>query len=126
MTGTILVVDDNPMIRRIFERILEPAGYTVITAADGETGRTLARDKRPSLILLDIKLPGRDGGEMAQELADELKTADIPVIFVSGLVSSRDEAELGPGGYPLIAKPFERAKILDMVQRRIRAFQTQA
>ena len=125
VTGTIVVVDDDPMIRKILERILGAAGYTVITAADGETGRTLARDKRPSLILLDINLPGLDGGEMAQELADELRTADIPVIFISGLVTGQDEAEPGPGGYPLIAKPFERARLLERVGRYIRAFQTQ-
>jgi len=126
VTGTILVVDDDPMILRMLERILEAAGYTVVTAGDGEAGRTLARDKRPSLILLDINLPGLDGGEVAQELADELRTADIPVIFVSGLIGGRDEAELGPGGYPLVAKPFERPKLLDMVRRHIRASQTRA
>lgn len=119
---TILVVDDDASICHVLERMLKPSGYTVLTAATGDEGRSLAREKKPSLILLDINLPGLDGGEIAQQLADELRTADIPVIFISGLISGKDEADIGPAGYPMIGKPFDRAKLLGMIHRYLRAF----
>jgi anti-anti-sigma factor len=123
---TVLVVDDDPSIRRVLERILTPAGYAVFTASNGDEGRSLAREKKPSIILMDINLPGLDGGEVAQQLADELRTADIPVIFISGLISGKDEADIGPAGYPMIGKPFDRAKLLNTVHRYIRAFDSPA
>ena len=126
MNEMILVVDDDPAVRTILECILLSAGYRACTATGGAMGIRKALEEKPSLILLDINMPGTDGCDVAQTLKNEPKTAGIPIVFISGLVTPREETILGPWGYPLIAKPFNRAKILETVQKYICAFQTHA
>jgi CheY-like chemotaxis protein len=125
MNEKVLVVDDNPAVLEVARRVLANSEYQVITAGTGEEGILLAKRDRPSLILLDIDLPGADGGDVARALGDIPATADIPIIFVSGLVTIKDETPMGSGGRPLLAKPFERPKLLETVRRYMRAFEPQ-
>ena len=81
-TLRILVVDDNPDIREFIHRsVLEPAGYTVITADNGLQGLQKARQERPDLILLDYEMPQMNGIEMLRALKEHNIT--IPVILVT-------------------------------------------
>ena len=81
---TLLVVDDDPAIRESLEELLRHQGYRVLTAADGEEGLQVAREKRPDLIVLDVALPGMDGFRVATLMKDDPALSKIPIILYSG------------------------------------------
>ena len=90
-TKSILVVEDDEMTLRMLDRVLSGAGYTVIPASNGFDALSLARDKRPDLLILDIVLPGLDGILVASRLKDDPRTRDIPIIFFSSLEETEIE-----------------------------------
>ena len=94
---SILVVEDSRFLRLANERALVRAGYSVMTAADGEEGLRMACQNVPDLILLDMMLPKLGGPEVLQALRQEPLTAQVPVIVLSGL-SQRNEARLKEAG----------------------------
>jgi CheY-like chemotaxis protein len=109
--GTILVVDDNVDIRALTKRLLEIAGYTVITAADGEEGLRFYQEHRSTIALLltDVAMPKMNGFE----LADRVLATDshIPVLFISGEVGcTYKDSEC-------LAKPFRPAQLIAAVGR---------
>jgi CheY-like chemotaxis protein len=89
----ILLVDDSKFLRRAGERALERAGYQVITAADGAEALTIAKDRIPNLIVLDMMLPKLSGLEVLRALKQDVATKDIPVIVLTAL-SERNAAKL--------------------------------
>jgi DNA-binding response OmpR family regulator len=114
MARTILLVDDDALMRRSLAFHLEQAGYRVHTAASAEDALTLVRRTPPDLVLLDIGLPEMDGLEALRELKAE---QDLPVIFLTARRRQLDEVlglELGADDY--ITKPFD----VDVVLARIK------
>jgi two-component system, cell cycle response regulator DivK len=112
----VLIVEDNVANMTLAVFLLESAGHTVLSAVDAEAGLTLARDERPSLILMDIQLPGMDGLEATALLKREDTTRDIPVIALTALAMKGDEARIraaGCDGY--IAKPMRYLDFLATV-----------
>ena len=102
----VLVVEDNADNMLLTVLLLESAGHTVLSAADAETGLTLARDEQPDLILMDVQLPGMDGLEATALLKQDAATSGIPVLALTALAMHGDEARIraaGCDGY--IAKP---------------------
>ena len=102
----ILIVEDNPANLKLATFLLESAGHTVLSAKDAEAGLTLARAELPSLILMDIQLPGMDGLAATALLKSDAVTRDIPVIALTALAMKGDEERIraaGCDGY--IAKP---------------------
>jgi CheY-like chemotaxis protein len=87
---TILVIDDSRHLQIAFKKILASAGYKVQLASDGEEGLRLALDKKPDVILLDMLLPKLGGVEVLRALKQDPKTAQIPVIALSGLPQSNE------------------------------------
>jgi DNA-binding response OmpR family regulator len=81
----ILLVDDSRLLRVANERALHKAGYSVICAADGEAALVMTREQMPDLILLDMMLPKVEGLEVLRTLKGDSRTADIPVIVLTGL-----------------------------------------
>lgn len=80
----ILLVDDDPLLRRLFGGKLTEIGYEVIYASNGNDAREITRRLKPDLILMDIKMPGlEDGFAIAERLKSEDITKDIPIIFLS-------------------------------------------
>jgi len=103
----ILVVEDEADIRELINYKLSQEGFQVLEAADGEIGLDAARTQAPSLVLLDIMLPGLDGLELCRRLKRDPLTEAIPVIIVSAKGEESDVVtglELGADDY--IAKPF--------------------
>src|SRR5262245_60852640 len=84
---TVLVVDDEPMLRNLLCRLLKMEGYEFVEAEDGQTALDLAATEKPDLVLLDVMLPARDGLDV---LGDLRRTSDIPVILVSALAEEAD------------------------------------
>ncbi len=84
MNPRILVADDDPDLREIVRLTLERDGYDVIEAADGDQALERAIDSAPSLILLDLIMPGTDGVDTCRRLKSDRRTLSVPVIFISG------------------------------------------
>ncbi|MFC2048056.1 response regulator transcription factor [Chloroflexota bacterium] len=114
----ILVVDDERTVRDILQRILEKAGYDVITAANGQEALDKISQFDVSLVLLDIMMPELDGFDVLERMPQHL---NIPVIMLSGI---RDETtkidSLGLGADDYIAKPFSSEELLARIQAKIR------
>ena len=102
-TKHILIIDDDPALRRLFGGKLTQAGFEVMYSADGNEGRELARRFQPDLILLDIRLPGTDGFDIARRLHGERQTAHIPIVFLTNedlsMEAEKNVKELWVRGY---------------------------
>src|SRR5438034_9615105 len=116
---TVLVVDDEPMVRDVVSRYLERDGHRVVTAGDGEAGRGLIESEAPSLVLLDVMLPGRtDGLELCRWIRS---TSDLPVILLTARVEETDRIvglELGADDY--VTKPFSPRELATRVRTVLR------
>jgi len=107
-TPRVLLVDDEPAIRTICRVNLEVSGMIVVEAADGGEALELVRAERPSLLLLDVMMPDVDGWTVAERLAADPETRELPVVFLSaraGIEDRRRARDLGAVGY--IVKPFD-------------------
>jgi two-component system cell cycle response regulator DivK len=118
--ATILLVEDNETNMKLSLFLLESADHTVITATNAEAGLTLARERHPDLILMDIQLPGMDGLEATLQLKADDTTRDIPVIALTALAMKGDEERIraaGCDGY--IAKPLDYKQFLSTIKSRL-------
>ena len=115
---TVLVIDDDELTHKLVAEALEPAGYRVVGAKDGEEGwHTLLR-VRPNLILLDLYMPLMTGWGFAQKMQQE--GIPVPIIIMSGMIQNADDAaELGAVDF--LRKPFTiedlRAKVAARTRR---------
>jgi two-component system alkaline phosphatase synthesis response regulator PhoP len=115
---TILVVDDEPKIAQIASDFLQHAGYGVIAAADGETALELARTKRPALVVLDLKLPGMDGLDVAKALR---RDSSVPIIMLTARVEESDRLRgLALGADDYLTKPFSPRELVARVKAVLR------
>jgi DNA-binding response OmpR family regulator len=113
MKTSILLVDDDALVRRSVKYRLEQEGYAVTTAEEGEEALLLARQDRPDLVLLDIGLPDRSGLDIARTLQREI---NVSIIFLTGRREEMDVVvglELGAEDY--ITKPFGMRELLARV-----------
>lgn len=109
----ILVVDDDPEIRRFIAAALSDSGYAVQLAANGGEALSAVAEHRPALILLDVRMPGVDGWQVL----DALRSAageQTPVVVMTASFSGQDQA-LRSGAQGYLAKPFELADLLECV-----------
>lgn len=120
-TPRILVVDDEPEIRRLVGEILEDEGYQIDMAENASFARDLKKSKNPSLILLDIWMPDTDGITLLKEWVAE-EGALCPVIMMSGHGSVEAAVEATRlGAYDFLEKPLSMAKLLLIVERALEA-----
>jgi CheY-like chemotaxis protein len=113
----VLLVDDEQAIRTICRVNLEGDGFSVLEAKDGAEALAAIRRQRPSLVLLDVMMPGVDGWSVAERLAADKKARDIPVVFLSARAASEDRLraqELGAVGY--VVKPFDPVELAGVVR----------
>jgi two-component system cell cycle response regulator DivK len=102
----ILVIEDNPANMKLATLLLANDGHAVLCAVDAETGLTLARMRRPDLILMDVQLPAMDGLAATALLKHDPVTAAIPVIALTAMASQADrEKSQAAGCDAYIAKP---------------------
>lgn len=120
MTEKILVVDDEEDILRIIELELCEAGYEVLTASSGEEGIAKAKSGKPAVILLDVNMPGMDGGATACHLKNDPATENIPIIFLTSLVKKEELAKKGMiGDNFFVSKPCTSDELLNAVKRHL-------
>jgi CheY-like chemotaxis protein len=113
----VLLVDDEPSIRAICRVNLEGDGLRVLEAKDGAEAIDEVRRQRPSLVLLDVMMPAVDGWAVAEQLAADSVTRDIPVVFLSARASHEDRLraqQLGAVGY--VVKPFDPVELAGIVR----------
>lgn len=119
--GYIMVVDDEPEIRRLVQEILEDEHYRVATTDSAEGAREMFRRHRPDLVLLDIWMPGTDGITLLKEWSAGGR-ADVPVVMMSGHGTVETAVEATRlGAYDFIEKPVSMAKLLVTVDRALAA-----
>ncbi|KAF1004225.1 MAG: Sensory/regulatory protein RpfC [Luteibacter sp.] len=111
----ILVVEDDPAFARILADMIHRKGHRVLAAGDGESGLALARQYRPTGILLDVMLPGMDGWTVIERLKADAGTRHIPVHFISATDDSTRGLELGAVGF--LTKPVSRESISAAFER---------
>ena len=105
---TILIVEDSELNRRLLEVVLEPHGYRLLTAKDGETGMMLARTEQPDLILMDVLLPGMNGYEATRHLRADPETRRIVIVALTASASGEQkEQALAAGCDGYIPKPID-------------------
>ncbi|MCG7210745.1 response regulator [Streptomyces arenae] len=115
-SGRVLVVDDNKVIRQLIRVNLELEGLEVVTAADGAECLDVVHQVRPDVITLDVVMPRLDGLRTAAQLRADPRTRDLPLAIVSACTPYEIDAGLGVGVDAFLAKPFEPAELVRMVQ----------
>jgi two-component system phosphate regulon response regulator PhoB len=122
---TILVVDDEPDIREVIRFALEGAEFQVLEAGHADEARRVMAGESPDLILLDWMLPGRSGLEFAQQLKQNARTREIPIIMVSARGEEEDRVKgLDTGADDYIAKPFSPREMVARVNAVLRRIKT--
>jgi len=113
----VLVIDDEAPIRLLCRVNLAAEEMDVIEAADGPSGLEQAREERPDVILLDVMMPGLDGWKVAEQLLDDARTSEIPIIFLTARAEFRDRAKgLDIGGIDYVTKPFNPLDLAPLVR----------
>lgn len=118
---SILIVDDDPFQVETLSMRLQRQGFVTISAHEGQRGLNLARERRPDLVLLDLRLPDLDGLEVCGELVDSPETCHIPIIILSG-VSQPDivRSARAAGCEYFIGKPYDPNALLTLIQHALR------
>ena len=120
--ATVLVVDDEPIVREVVVRYLEREGYATLEAGDGDDARALVERELPDLVVLDVMLPGTDGLELCRWIRSH---SELPVIMLTARGEEADRIvglELGADDY--VTKPFSPRELVARVRtvlRRARA-----
>jgi CheY-like chemotaxis protein len=118
MPKKILVADDDRHVVSLVQKVLERQGHRVIVASDGRAVLDAIEQSVPDLLLINLTLPGLDGGTVAQRLHERPETADLPIVFLTDLVSEAELRRRGPeiGGRFFLAKPFDEEQIQDVIE----------
>lgn len=125
---TILMIDDDKDLTEIVQYMIKKdTGFELLVAHDSLQGVFLAKEHKPDLLLLDIMLPGATGDEIMAQIKGLAGMKDVPVIFMTGLLSDKDAGTRGlsvtVGGkdYQAVAKPFERHVLINRIKESLGA-----
>jgi CheY-like chemotaxis protein len=114
----MLIVEDNPMNRKLLRDVLAAKGYRVLESITAEEGIEIARAEQPDLILMDIQLPGMDGMTALRELKADASTSSIPVLAVTASAMPAERKEILAAGFDgYQAKPISVKDLLVEVKR---------
>jgi len=124
MKKKILVVDDDKIMLKMLDKSLSGNGFSLAQAANGKDAVFIAKTWQPDLIVLDIMMPEMDGCEAAEILKRDPNTKDIPIIFLTSLLSKAEEDKSsGCPGRTYLAKPFDEPKLLEEIRRQMEGSQ---
>lgn len=118
MNKTILIVEDNALMREMYRSALKPFGARLVETQRGAVAVDVAKAERPNLIILDFMLPDMSGADVAARLKAQPETASIPILAVTNAASQADEEELKRKGFAaLLPKPINLARFSEVVAR---------
>lgn len=119
----IILIDDDHDLSDLTRTILVHNGYQVMVFYDAESALAELRKRKADLIIMDVMLPGMSGAEAIREIKHDPQLRSLPVIFLTGLVSSHD-ADLKAMGlqvdgmtYQILGKPYESKELLELIRR---------
>ena len=117
----VLVIDDEAGITKFLKLVLERSGkYEVQCDNDGTQAVSVIKAFGPDLILLDVNLPGIQGGEISAMLQEDPSLRNIPVIFLTGMISVEEQqAGMTIGGRPAVSKPIDIARLVDCIEKNL-------
>ena len=113
--STLLVIDDDPAVRELMERTLSNEGYEVHTAANGPRGLELAKSLKPSVITLDVMMPGMDGWAVVSALKADPELAEIPVVMLTIVDDQKLGFTLGAADY--LTEPIDWQRLTAVLAR---------
>jgi CheY-like chemotaxis protein len=120
----ILLIDDNKDICQLTKTILSEQGYQVAFYGNAEDGIKSAKSNKPNLILMDVLMPGLGGAEAVRELKKDQDLKDIPVVFLTALVTNKEQTfkNINVDGehYRTLGKPYEIDQLLQVVREVIK------
>jgi CheY-like chemotaxis protein len=115
----VLLIDDESGFTRLVKLTLERTGkYEVREENDGDQAWLTARDFRPDIVFLDVVMPKKDGGEVAQQIRTDPLLAKVPIVFMTAIVSQR-ESHHQFGGFPFLAKPVSIEAIQNSIREQL-------
>ncbi len=118
---TALIIEDNLEIRENLTEILELAGYTIVTASNGNEGLKMVTGDLPDFILCDIMMPEMDGYNVIREIKANPKTKEIPFIYVTASAEKSEmkkALDMGADGY--VRKPFDIEELMDAINKALK------
>jgi len=119
--NTILIIEDDPQIRQFVSWALEMEGYQVLQAEDGEEGLRLIRQKEVALVLLDLRLPGRDGWSVLKEIKGTPELSAIPVVMLTASAAELTrETAISSGATDYLTKPVSANSLSKAISRILR------
>lgn len=117
MAESVLIVDDDPVVRRMLQLSFESEGFDVTTAGDGLEGLEAMRSDKPNVVILDIMMPKLDGMKVMNEVNDDDDLRGTPVILLSAKATSLDvELGLKAGAADYVTKPCDPIELIDRVR----------
>jgi len=117
MTARILLIDDNPRFTTLMAKALDRFGYEPVIENNSLLALEMVRRVRPSLILLDVMMPDRDGSMVLSDLRHDVTTREIPVILVTGIAREAVSlADIGGIVSPVIEKPVNLSNLLREIE----------
>jgi len=119
--ATVLIIEDEDDIRTFASRVLELEGYGVLQAGDGDEGLRLARQGGIGLVLLDLRLPGRDGWAVLSQMKGDPELSSIPVVvFTASAGAPQRSRALAVGAADYVVKPLSAAGLKKSISRILR------
>jgi DNA-binding response OmpR family regulator len=115
--ANVLIVDDDPVIRRMLQLSFESEGFKVTTANDGVEGLDAMRSNRPDVVVLDIMMPRLDGMKVMREVVSDDDLRGTPVVLLSAKATSLDiELGLKAGAADYVTKPVDPIELVDRIK----------
>jgi len=119
--ATILIIEDEDDIRTFASRVLELEGYRVLQAGDGDEGLRLARGNQVAMVLLDLRLPGRDGWAVLSQMKSDPELSSIPVVvFTASAGVPQQSRALAGGAADYLVKPLSATSLRKSIARILR------
>ena len=116
----ILLVDDEESFTKVTQLTL--SDYEIVVENDSTRALDRARELEPDLILLDVMMPNFDGGDVAAQISDDEKLKQVPIVFLTALVTHKESARRPVmGGYPFIAKPITPEVLAQNIEKFLKA-----
>lgn len=116
---TILFIEDESALQKVFGDVLQQEGYKMLSATDGKIGLRLAKSEKPDLILLDLVLPRLHGFEVLKKLKEDLETKEIPIIVLTNLEKMEDinkAIEMGATTY-LVKTEYKLEEVIEKIKK---------
>jgi DNA-binding response OmpR family regulator len=114
--GTVLIIDDDADLRRLFAGALGRAGFATMTAENGVLGLRLALARNPSVVVMDLEMPGMSGWEVLERLRADSATAAVPVVLVTGCPIPEDQVRAACL-HAYLQKPVSLIRLVAAVKR---------